>query len=269
MTGPKTVVNFGAPAGVMIVNRGNANKWTMYAFDNAGQLEYAVKDNSYSFAGISWHDEARVQEAPANNSHMSCEWRHLESISANHSVVVWVDGGGDLWYGETRINTVTASNLVNPISSVYRNELVTIEFDWTFVDAESDTQQQYYAQIDDDIAFGSPIADPGSGFRLNTWVPIGSGGGDDTQTLNADVLAANKTYYWRVKTKDSELGTVYDPANVTAPYSATGTFKTTPPFAMNIVSATQQADKSSAIDFTLFDDFILSDIAHCNNIVFF
>lgn len=243
--------NFGVPVGVMIVNRANSNKWTMYAHDNAGQLEYSIKDSSYSFAGVTWYDEGRVQEAPANNSYMSCEWRHLESISADHSVVVWVDGGNDLWYGETRINTVSASTIVGPTGSTYHNELNTIEFDWTFNDAEGDTQRQYYAQIDDDIGFGSPIADPGTNFRLNTWVATGAGGTDDDQTLNAGVLAANKTYYWRVKIKDSEYGTVYDPANVTAAYSASGTFKTTPPFTMNIVSATQQADKSSAIDFTL------------------
>jgi hypothetical protein len=237
--------NFGVPIGVMIVNRGNANKWTMYAHDGAAGLEYALKDGSYSFAGVPWYDQATT--GPSPNSYMSCEWRHLEVISANHSVVVWVDGASNLWYGETRINTSKKPTLVNPIAGIYRNELTAIEFDWTFEDDESDLQRSYWADIDDtDDTFGSLVGDPGSNFRLSRWHPSAL----DDQTLNAEVLAADTTYYWRVRTKDSEFGTEYDPDS-TSDYSTTGSFKTTPPFTMNITSSSQQADKSCAIDFWL------------------
>lgn len=238
---------FGVPAGVMVVNRGNANNWTLYAFDNGGGLEYAVENNTYSFNGATWYEQATT--APANNSYMSCEWRHLEVISANHSVVVWVDGATNLWYGETRINTATAPTMVGPTSSAYYDELELIEFDWTFNDAEPDIQRQYYAQIDDDIGFGSPVADPGApggDLVLNAWTTSAT----DTWDLEEGTLAAGKTYYWRVKTRDSEYGTEYDPDSESG-YSGIGAFKTTPQLSINITDATVQADKSVVVDFTL------------------
>ena len=241
--------SYGVPAGVMVVNRSNANNWTLYAFDNAGGLEYALEDGTYSFNGTTWYVQATT--GPANNSYMSCEWRHLETLSASHSIVVWGDGA-DLWYGETRINTSTAPVLVSPISSAFINELIDNTFDWTFTDSEADTQREYYVEIDDDIAFGTPLADPGSGgayLVLNAWTAVAL----DDVALEAAALAANTTYYWRVRTRDSEYGTEYDPDSESS-YCAGGTFKTTPQIAIVITDATVKADKSVIIEFTISRD---------------
>ncbi len=252
---------FGVSSGVMIVNRGNANKWTMYAHDNAAGLEYALKDNTYSFAGATWYDQATT--GPVLNSYMSCEWRHLEVISANHSVVVWVDDATNLWYGETRINTSTVPTMGTPTGSTYHNELETIEFDWTFNDTEADIQRQYYAEIDDDVAFGSPVADPGSNFRLSTWTTSAL----DDQTLNASVLAGTGTYYWRVKTRDSEYGTEADPDSESG-YSASGTFRTTPQIVLNIISVSQQVDKDVYVDMDITVEIEDDDADDDNHIEF-
>lgn len=253
--GPWTIAGYNGTAQFATLQHVVGIDFRVLVQNTSGRIDHCRKVTNPSMGGgDSWYQLA-TSLSVATDPHSS-EWRCIEhadgALAWRRSHCVFNQAAPALFFSQCRENTNTAPTLVAPASSGYYDELTAIEFDWTFADTEQDLQREYYCEIDDDSGFGSVVADPGApagDLVLNAWTtsPI------STWDLEAATLSAGATYYWRVKTRDSEYGTEYDPNSESGWPGGTGyeTFLTTPDFTLDVTGTSQKADGGCEVQFTI------------------
>lgn len=249
-TTERTVTNMtGTPTESMLTNIDNANEWRIVYMVTDGTMYHGYKAGDDFTSGVTWYKLATTTGVAGY--FFSCEWRDRSDVvtAEDRSTCVWVDSSNNLWYSHIRPNATPTVTLVHPINLEYEDELGSIQFTWDITDTDGDQHHAYYCEIDDDNGFGSPVADPGAptgDLVLNAWTVTGT----MSWGLEASTLAANTTYYWRVKVRDSEFGTEYDP-NSESSFPTYEDFKTTPQVVIDVTGTTQKADGGCEIQFKL------------------
>ena len=273
--GQNTASGYTGTAVVAMVTQLQEHEWRLNIMNTTGAIYHgrSLGDSMDFSSGIAWF--LLSSTTPDSGGEFSCDWRDLEHNDAVldyiRSTVVFKDGTNNLWYCYARENTSKKPLLVDPSDDdvvAFHNELEEIDFDWSFQDDEmvgppgvGDDQREYYVEIDNDIGFGSPHADPGTGLRLNTWVEST----DQVGTLDAGELAAATTYYWRVKTRDSQYGTEYDPESE-SDFATGERFDTTPQVVATLPTVTQQSDRDVYLTLRLQIETEDADADDDNNI---
>ena len=238
-----TAAGYTGTATTSYLTRVQSASWRLMVNNTATNLYHAHKTTVDFSSGATWYKNATTN-LMANS--FSCDWCGLEfndGGNATHRTAgVWQDALSNLWFSQVRENHTPAPTQNSPVEGAYIDELVNNDIEWGIGDADSDGQREYSLEIDDDIAFGSPLVQTG-------WTTTAS----TIYLLTASTAAANTTYYWRIKCRDDQYGTEYDPYSESAWYPTSGnwSFKTTPQITINIIFVSQQADKDCYITIRL------------------
>lgn len=204
--------------------------------------EAADVANDYEWdANSAWY---LLSDTGAHPVPMNAEWKGLEhadgALGYRRTHCLWDKLGTDLYFSEARENTFIVNSQFTPVDGSSEDESGNIDLVWNNVDIESDGQFQRSIQVDDDAAFGSPVV------NVN-WASSAS----TTYTIAGATLAAQKTYYWRIRTRDGEKGDEQDPYSDEPWSTDLRYFTTRNNVDVEIDSVTQQSDGDVYIDMRL------------------
>jgi len=182
---------------------------------------------------------------------MNSEWRGLEhadgGVEHRRSHCLWLNDINDVYFSEARENTPIINTLNAPAVGADEDETGSIDIVWDNADLESDGQTNFSLQVDDDPNFGSPVVDDSWSVDVTT-----------TRTIAGSTLTAGKIYYWRVRTRDGEIGDEQDPYSdeewkntVSEEDSSLRWFYTAAQLVIEIDAVEQQSDKDVYIDMRL------------------
>jgi hypothetical protein len=246
----------GDPVRVELTNLRGANpniglsSFRLFIMDDDGEVEHGVEEldgNSDLVwdTNTNWYVLADTTAEPSVP--IASEWRGLEHNDVanvyKRTHVLWKEEAtNNLWFTQTRENTPPIITRDSPSDGAVLDETSTIVLDWTPIDTESDTQDDYDVEVADNNDFTSPVVDPG-------WA--GPGTSTSQHSITGSTLSADTLYYWRVRLKDDEKGDEYDPYSTGDWPIIAGYFSTTPQLEIVLGSYSIESDQDIYIDMRL------------------